>query len=281
MCTLCHLESLDLEVAPHSGVRRVRLSRSPVPSSSSARCTQRQTFIADRGRLGVRSDGSGGAVDGHDLPGMQASGGVAGGDDGGDSVFARYQGGVRSQAAAVSDDGGSSSEQGRPCRGGDFCDKHVAVAEPAEVLRALHDPYRSASASLRCRVPDDDVLANFSLATGLLHGAADHIPDQPNRLPERQGRGEVALPLPQVAPLTHEVNNRLPLPRPKAGGHFVAVAEEHIIGLFDRTDRDHVFAQPADTNTQDRPAKGEVAGLFLSDDRVPLADLQQLLELGE
>src|SRR4029453_11737963 len=154
MCTLCHLESTPSVLILKSGPTAAwasKASRSPVPSSSSARCTQRQTFIADRGRLGVRSDGSGGAVDGHDLPGMQASGGVAGGDDGGDSVFAGDQGGVRSQAAAVSDEGGSSRKQGPPCRSGGFREKHIAVAELAEVLLALHDPYRSGSASRRSR----------------------------------------------------------------------------------------------------------------------------------
>jgi len=40
--------------------------------------------------VGVRNDGSGAAVDGHQLPWMQACGGVAGGDDGGDSVFAGH-----------------------------------------------------------------------------------------------------------------------------------------------------------------------------------------------
>jgi hypothetical protein len=212
---------------------------------------------------------------------MQTYRGVAGGHDGGDSVFAGHQGGVRSEAAAVGDDGGSSSEQRRPCRSGSFRDKHIAVAETAEVLRALHDAYRSGSASRRCGVPDDDVLADLSLTTGFLHGTADHIPDQPDRLPERQGRGEVALALPQVAALPHKVNDRLTPPRPNSGGDFLVVAEEHIIGLFDRTGGDHVFAEPADTGTQGRPPEGEVPGLFLSDDRIALSDLQQLVELGE
>ena len=180
-------------------------------------------FIADRDGFGVRSDGSGGAVDGHQLPWMQTYRGVAGGDDGGDSVLAGHQGGVRSEAAAVGDDGGCSGEQRRPCRSGGFRDKHIAVAETAEVLRALHDAYRSGSASRGCGVPDDDVLADFSLTTGFLHGAADHIPDQPNRLPECQGRGEAALPLPQVAALPHEVNNRLTGPNPKRGSDFFVV----------------------------------------------------------
>jgi hypothetical protein len=34
-------------------------------------------------------------------------------------------------------------------------------------------------------VPDDDVLADRSRAAGFLHGAADHIPDRPDRLPQR------------------------------------------------------------------------------------------------
>jgi len=96
-----------------------------------------------------------------------------------------------------------------------FCDEHIAVAEPGEVLRALHDAYRSGSAAGRCRVSDDDVLAYLPFTTGFLCGAADHIPDPPSRLPEGQRRGEVALALPQVAALPHKVNNRLTLPDPK------------------------------------------------------------------
>ena len=44
-------------------------------------------------------------------------------------------------------------------RNGRFRDKHIGVAEPAEVLQALHDAYRSASGP-PMRVPDDDVLAH-------------------------------------------------------------------------------------------------------------------------
>jgi hypothetical protein len=51
--------------------------------------------------FGVRRDGPGAAVDGHQLSWMQAYRGVAGGDDGGDSVFAGHPGGVRSEAATV------------------------------------------------------------------------------------------------------------------------------------------------------------------------------------
>ena len=87
----------------------------------------------------VRRDGSGGAVDGHQLPGVQAQGGVAGGDD-----------------------GGCSGEQWRPCRCGGFCDKHITVAELAEVSRAVHDAYRSGGAARRCRMPDDHTLATRS-----------------------------------------------------------------------------------------------------------------------
>ena len=177
---------------------------------------------------------------------------------------------MRSQAAAVGDDAGCSSEQRRPCRSGRFRDKHIAVAESAEVLRAPDDADRSGCSTRGCRVPDDDVLGHLALATGLLHGAADYIPNQPSRLPERQRRGEIALLLPQVAALTHEIRNRLTLPNPKGGGDFFVGAEEHIVGLFDRTGRDHVFAEPADTGTQSRPPEGEVAGLFLSD--VPRGD---------
>ena len=47
--------------------------------------------------------------------------------------------------------------------------------------------------------------------------------DQPDRLPEGQGRGEAALALPQVAPLIHEVNDRLTSHSPKGAGDFFVV----------------------------------------------------------
>ena len=42
-----------------------------------------------------------------------------------------------------------------------------------------------------------------------------------------------------------------------------------------------MLAESTGAGTQDRPREGEVAGLFLSDDRIALIDLQQLLELGQ
>ena len=161
-----------------------------------------------------------------------------------------------------------------------FATRTSPVAEPGEVLRAVHDAYRSGGAARRGRMPDDDTLANLPFTAGFLHGAVDHVPDQPGRPSERQRRGEAALALPQLAALTHDLNDRLSLAS-RTSGHFVAGAEEHVIGLLDCTGRDQVLAEPADAGTQDRPGEGEVAGLFLSDDRVPLIDLQQLLELAQ
>ena len=174
--------------------------------------------------------------------GMQACGGVAGGDDGEDSVFAGHEGGVRGEGAAVGDDGGCSGEQRRPCRSGGFRDKHIAVAETAEVLRAMHDAYWSGCAARRCGVPDDDVLADFTLTAGFLRGAADHISDQPNRLPRasRARRGCVGAATGGGAPAPGERSAHSS--QPEERGDFLAVAEEHIICLFDRTGGDHVFA---------------------------------------
>ena len=119
-----------------------------------------------------------------------------------------------------------------------------------------------------------------SRSPGFLHGAADHIPDQPNRLPEGQGRGEAALALPQVAALPHEVNNRLTSPSPK-----VLVTSSW---LQKNTSSACSIAPVATMCSPSRRTQarrtghaGEVAGLFLSDDRIPLIDLQQLVELGE
>ena len=116
--------------------------------------------------LSIHLHHSGSTVDYDDLAVAQPASRFAGAHDGGDSVFAGHQRGVRSEAAAVGDDGGCFGEQRRPCRSGRFRDKHIPVAETAEVLRALHDAYRSGCASRRCGVPDDDVLADFSLTAG-------------------------------------------------------------------------------------------------------------------
>jgi hypothetical protein len=77
---------------------------------------------------------------------VQAHGGVAGADDGGNGVLAGDEGGLRREGAGVGDDGGCSCEHKRPRRCGGFRDKHIAVAELAEVLRAVHDAYRSGDA---------------------------------------------------------------------------------------------------------------------------------------
>ena len=99
----------------------------------------------------MRCDGSGGAVDAHQLPLAEALGGVAGADDGGDGEFAGDEGGVCGEGAAVGDDGCGSCEQWRPRRGGRFCDEDVAIAERGEVLRAVHDAYVAGGAAGRGR----------------------------------------------------------------------------------------------------------------------------------
>jgi hypothetical protein len=52
-----------------------------------------------------------GSVDGNDLSRQQLVGDVAGADHGGDSVLARYQGGMCGQAAAVYYHSGGAGEQ--------------------------------------------------------------------------------------------------------------------------------------------------------------------------
>src|SRR5512133_3117359 len=211
---------------------------------------------------------------------MQAHGGVAGADDGGDGVLACDEGSVRGEGAAVGDNGGRSGEQWRPCRGGRFRDKHIADAEPAEVLRAMDDAYRPGGAARRCRMPDDHTLAGLWFTAGFLRGALDHVPDQPGRPPERQRRREAPLALPEMAALPHALNDRRSLAS-HMSGHFAASAEEHIDGLLDCTGRDQALPEQTGAGTQDRPREGEVAGLFLSDNRIPLIDLQQPFEPGQ
>jgi len=53
------------------------------------------------------------------------------------------------------------------------------------------------------------ITASPTFRSAFLHGAVDHVPDQPDRQPEGQRRGEPALTLPQVAALTHDVDQRL------------------------------------------------------------------------
>ena len=92
---------------------------------------------------------------------MQACGGVAGGDDGGeDSVFAGHEEACAARVPlSVMTAAARANRASMPERG--FRDKHIAVAETAEVLRAMHDAYWSGCAARRCGVPNDDVLADF------------------------------------------------------------------------------------------------------------------------
>ena len=209
---------------------------------------------------------------------MQPYRGVASGDDGGNAVLASHREAWAARVPLSVMTAAARTEASMPER---WLSRQAHRRRGTRrSLAGLHDAYRSGSAACRCGVPDDDVLGDLSLATGFLHGAADHIPISRTGCPRVKGAARLPLALPQVAPLIHEVNDRLTSHNPKGAGDFFVVAEEHIIGLFDRTGRDHVFAEPAH-----RPAgwatRGEVAGLFLSDDRIPLIDLQQLVELGE
>jgi hypothetical protein len=97
-------------------------------------------------------------------------------------------------------------------------------------------------------MPDDHTLSNLSFTAGFPHGALDHVADQPGRPPERQRRGEAALALPQMAALTHDLNERLSFAS-HPSGHFVAGAEEHVVGLLDCTGRDQVLAEQAGAST--------------------------------
>jgi len=96
-----------------------------------------------------------------------------------DSVFAGHQGGVRSEAAAVGD-AGCSSEQRRPCRSGSFRDKHIAVAEPAEVLWALHEAYRSGCAGVkRLAAVDEEHTASGAITAARLLTVDDALAQLP------------------------------------------------------------------------------------------------------
>ncbi len=200
-------------------------------------------------------------------------GGVAGTDDGGDGVFTGDEGGVCGERTAVGDDGGGSGEQRCPCWGGCFRDQYVTVAECGKVLRAVHDADRAGGTARRCRMPEDHTTADLALSASLLHGAVDHIPDQPRRVAEGQRCGQSALALPLLAAFTHgDIEGR-----GFAGcavKYFVAGTEEHIIGLVEGAGRDEVLAETPDAGAQHRPGEGEVAGLLFADDRVALIDLQ-------
>src|SRR4051794_38314542 len=213
---------------------------SSAPRSGTARRGRRDSHQLTSPSLGdgfvVGSDRSGGPVNGHLLPWIQALGGVAGSDDGGDGVLAGDEGGVRGEGAAVRDDGSGAGEQGGPRRGGRLRDQYVTVAECSEVLRAVHDADRAGGAARRCRGPEDHPLADLALSTGLLHGAVDHIPDQPRRAAEDQRCGQSALALPVLATFTHGGIEGFSLAG-CAGPYFVAGAEEHVIGLVEGAGR--------------------------------------------
>jgi hypothetical protein len=75
----------------------------------------------------VKGYGSCCSVDGDELAGVQAVGGVAGSDDGGDAVLAGDEGGVGGESAAVGDNRGGAGEQRRPGWCGRLGDEDVAV----------------------------------------------------------------------------------------------------------------------------------------------------------
>ena len=127
------------------------------------------------------------AVYGHLLPWVQASGGVAGGDDRGDGVLTGDERSVRGEGAAVGDDGGDSGEQRCPCWCGRSRDQYVAVTDLGEILRTVHDAGRAGGAAGRCRMPDNHTLAHLPLSTSLPRGTVDHIAEQPWW--QAQGRG--------------------------------------------------------------------------------------------
>jgi hypothetical protein len=133
-------------------------------------------------------------------------------------------------------------------------------------------PYR------RCRMADDHSFADLSLGLLARRGRSRPRSTGPaaggstaRRACARAATGGGAHPRCRPAAQPCQLD----------GGHFVAGAEEHVIGLLDRTCRDQLLAEKADAGAQDRQRQGEVTGLFLSGDRIPLIDLQQLLGLGQ
>src|ERR1041384_2362198 len=90
------------------------------------------SLLAAGGAVHLRAmdgDGSGGAIDGDELAGVELVGGGGGGDDGRDAVFAGDERGVGGEGSSVGDDGGGVCEQGCPGGCGGLGDEDVAVGE--------------------------------------------------------------------------------------------------------------------------------------------------------
>ena len=224
-------------------------------------------------------DHTSGPVDGDELAGVQSLCGVAGADDSGNAVLAGYQGGVRGQGAAGGDHGGGPREQWSPGRGGGLGDQDVPVGEAGEVRGVEHEVDRTGGAAGGRRMPEERTGGNRAGAAGLLDGAVDHVADQSGRPAERQRRGQPTLPLPQLPPaanVAHPVG-----PTGDRGAQLVVGAEVDVVRHFDCPDGGQVFAQASHARPQHRPGHGELGGLFLAGDRVPLADPHQPVDFGQ
>src|SRR5215216_2354452 len=247
----------------------------PAAASRSSRGVMVTIVLSGTGRAGWSAcslgwvDGAGAAVDGHHLAVGQAGGGIPGGDHGGDAVLAGDQGGVGRQGPAVGDDRGGVGEQRRPGGGGGPGDQDLAGLEAVEVTRSVDDADRAGGPAGAGWLPDDGVLWRWAGGAHGVHGAEELLGEQPGWAADGQGGQQAPLPLPGATALVDE------LLQGGVGVEFGAGQEEHVLGPVDHAVRAQGLAQAQRAAAQQRPAEGELAGLLLPEDRIPLGDLEQ------
>src|SRR5918993_5466397 len=103
------------------------------------------------------------AVHRHRLPVAKPERRVPGPDHRWDAVLAGHEGGVGGQGAAVRNHGRGTSEQRGPRWSGEPGDQYLTVPEAAEVFRAAHDTYHSASTPGACGLADEDGVGRHGL----------------------------------------------------------------------------------------------------------------------
>jgi len=116
-------------------------------------------------------------------------------------------------------------------------------------------------------VANDRVRGQVARVSGLVQGSGDGVADQSWRLSQGERGDQAALPLPGTSSVAGCLGEISCCPGERAGD-FGAGQEEEVIECGNRPGGDQVLAEETGADPQQRPAQGEVMGLFLADYRV-------------
>lgn len=191
----------------------------------------------------------------------------------GNAVLAGEKGGVRGQGAAVGDDGGGAGEQGCPGRGGGLGEEDLAVDETGEVLGSGDQVDRAGGPAGAGRLADDRTVGHGCAAAGGLDGPGDGVSDEPGSDPSVSGAISRRC-------RSHSARRCVTVSAWEAVGPSARAVmrsswreEEDVLGFGDPPGGLQTVAEPVHAAAQQRPAQGEVTGLFFADHRVALGDL--------